>query len=388
MRPLRICFVITEDWYFWSHRRSLAQFLLAQGHEVHLVTRLSVHQNDIAAARIHVHEVGMRRSGRNPWKELQVIRRMANTFRTIRPDLVHLVGMKPIVHGSLAARVAGVPGTICAIAGLGWLFTPGGILKTSARQAVSSYFRVALAGRSGVRFIVQNEHHHQVLTARGMARPEQLSTIAGAGVSIAKFPVKPEPGGPIKVLTHARMLWDKGIGDLVAASEILRSRDEPIEFHLVGDPDAANPASIPPSQLDAWHQAGLVQWHGRRDDIPRRLADCHIACLPSYHEGFPLSVVEAMACGRPVVTTDIPGCRDAVTHEQTGLLVPPKAPEQLAEAISRLAQDAGMRRRLGMAARRDVEHSMSSEIVNGQTLDAYFDALDLSHESSKVRRAA
>ena len=387
MRPLRICLVITEDWYFWSHRRSLAQFLVALGHDVHLVTRLSDLEHEVRRIGVTPHATGLQRSGKNPWRELQVTRQMTSIFQQLRPDVVHLVGMKPILYGSMAARIAKVPATVCAIAGLGWLFTSGGVIKTAARQLVSNYFRFALAGNDCVRFLVQNTHHQTVLQQERMARPEQITIIAGAGVNTHRFRVQSQRDCDVRVLMHGRMLWDKGIGDLVAAAKILQSQQVLCQVHLVGDPDPANPATISREQLQTWNRAGIVHWQGRRDDIPELLAAAHIACLPSYHEGFPLSVVEAMSCGRPVVTSDIPGCRDAVTHEVTGLLVEPKNPQQLADALARLVHDSRLRQTLGRRGRREVLQRMSSEIVNQQTLDCYLQLLNIDPKTS-IEKAA
>lgn len=371
MRPLRICLVITEDWYFWSHRRSLARYLVAHGHDVHLVTRLTQHEADIRASQITPHSTGLRRSAKNPLSEAFVTQRMTQLFREVRPDVVHLVGMKPILYGSIAARLAKVPATVCAIAGLGWLFTPGSLLKSVARGAVAQYFRSGLARNPNVRFIVQNSHHQDVLTNCGMATDKQITIISGAGVDTHRFRVQPEPKSTPRVLTHARMLWDKGIGDLVDAARIVKRRNIDCRFQLVGDPDPANPASISAEQLHAWNAEGIVEWQQRRNDIPELLGQAHIACLPSHHEGFPLSLVEALSCGRPVVTNDIPGCRDVVKHEETGLLVEKNDPQQLAAALIRLIQDPPLRRQLGHRGRRDVMSRMASDIVNQQTLTCY-----------------
>ena len=387
MRPLRICLVITEDWYFWSHRRSLAQFLVALGHEVHLVTQLSDLEHEIRRVGVTPHEAGLQRSGKNPWRELQVTRQLTSIFQQLSPEIVHLVGMKPILYGTMAARFARVPATICAIAGLGWLFTNGGIIKTAARQLVSNYFRFALASNARLQFLVQNTHHQAMLNQGRMARPDQITIVSGAGVNTHRFRVQPERDGEVRVLTHGRMLWDKGIGDLVEAAKILQSQEVPCQVHLVGDPDPANPATISWEQLRAWDDRGIVHWQRRRDDIPELLADAHIACLPSYHEGFPLSIVEAMSCGRPVVTTDIPGCRDAITHESTGLLVEPRNPQQLAAALARLVRDRPLRQMLGRRGRRDVVQRMSSEIVNQQTLDCYLKLLNMEPRAS-IEKAA
>ncbi len=390
MPALRICLVITEDWYFWSHRRSLAQYLTALGHDVHLVTRLSKLKSQIEAAGFTPHSVGLQRTAKNPLSETAVTRRMAALFRELKPDVVHLVGMKPILYGSIASRIAKVPATICAIAGLGWLFTPGGVLKTSARQLVSTYFRYALANNPRVQYLVQNSHHRDVLLQNKMAGDDQVTTISGAGVNPHRFRVQPEPDSIPTVMTHARMLWDKGIGDLVDAARIIKQQNVDCRIRLVGDPDPANPASISLEQLNAWNTEQIVSWQGRSSEIPQLLADSHIACLPSYHEGFPLSLVEAMSCGRAVVTNDIPGCRDAVTHEQSGLLVPKGDASALANALVRLIQDPALRRRFGAQGRRDVMRRMCSEIVNQQTLECYIQLLgqQRSNETILPRRAA
>ena len=391
MRSLRVCLVITEDWYFWSHRRSLARYLTAHGHDVHLVTRLSKLKADIEAAGVTPHSVGLQRTAKNPFSEAVVTRRMAGLFHELKPDVVHLVGMKPILYGSIASRMAKVPATVCAIAGLGWLFTPGGILKTSARQLVSRYFRHALSNNPRVQYLVQNSHHRDVLLQNKMAGSDQVTIVSGAGVDPNRFRVQPEPDSLPTVMTHARMLWDKGIGDLVDAARIIKQQNVDCRIRLVGDPDPANPASIPMEQLNAWNAEEIVTWQGRSSEIPQLLADSHIACLPSYHEGFPLSLVEAMSCGRPVVTNDIPGCRDAVTHERSGLLVPKGDAPELAKAIVRLVQDPALRRRYGAHGRRDVMKRMCSEIVNQQTLDCYAQLLDQTQsetQTTPARRAA
>lgn len=376
MQKLRICFVITEDWYFWSHRLSLARYLVAHGHDVHLVTRLTNLEEKIKSEGITPHTVGMQRDSKNPFAEAVVTARMSGLLRQLQPDVVHLVGMKPILYGSLAAKVAGVP-AVCAIAGLGWLFTPGGTIKAVARKTVSAYFRYVLAKQEKVKFIVQNSHHRDFLLERRMASHEQIVTISGAGVDIHRFKFRPEKRGAPRILTHARMLWDKGIGDLVEAARIIKGQGIACDFQLVGDPDPANPASIPSEQLKAWTEEGIVHWQGRRDDIPELLQQSHIACLPSYHEGFPLSLVEAMSCGRPVVSNDIPGCRDAVTHGLTGLLVPKGDVRALALALTRLIQDSETRVRYGTRARKEVMRRMSNEIVNQRSWNCYENILGL-----------
>ena len=371
MHAPRVCFVITEDWYYWSHRRILAQNLVQRGCRVDLVTNLGKLEPNIRATGVIPHSTGMRRRGKNPINEAQVVRRTAALFRELKPDVVHLVGMKPILYGSLAARLAKVPTTVCAIAGLGWLFTPGGILKTLARNVVERYFRFTLAGRDNVRFIVQNSHHRETLVDRRMATATQIDLIPGAGVDTRKFGYTSQSKETPIVFTHGRMLWDKGIGELVEAARMIKKHGIACKFMLVGDPDPANPASIPQEKLDAWNKEGIVHWQRRRGDIPDLLSRAHVACLPSYHEGFPLSLVEASACGRPVVTTDVPGCRDVVEDGKTGLLVPKQNAGDLAIAIAKLVLNAPLRQEMGRRGRQRVSQQMSCDIVNSQTYECY-----------------
>ena len=371
MEMPRVLFLITEDWYFWSHRRLLAQHLLQEGYRVDVVTSTGRYYDRIKAAGIHHHSVGLNRQSKNPLREALTIYQLVRLFSRLRPDIVHAVGMKPMLYGSLAARIAHVPAIVCAVAGLGWLFSKGGAIKTMARAAVSAYFRGFLHNRDDCRFLVQNAHHRDLLIRSKIAADSQITQVAGAGVDIERFCYTPEPDGPPTIVTHARMLRDKGIEDLVQAARVLKQEHVDCRFLLVGDPDAANPTSIPKEQLRAWTHEGIIQWQSRRNDIPQLLASSHIACLPSYHEGFPLALVEAAACGRPIVTTNIPGCRDVVADGQSGILVPPRDVPALVTALRRLINDAGLRRSMGRLGRLRVECNMSSTTVNNETVACY-----------------
>lgn len=371
MRAPRICFVISEDWYFWSHRRNLAKSLMDKGWRVDVVTSCGDFRSKIEAAGILHHSVGLQRNGKNLTHEAQVVRRLATTFREIKPDIVHIVGMKPMILGSMAARIANVPGVVCSIAGLGWLFTSGGPLKGLLRFGVKQYVRQTLCGRRNVLFVVQNADHRQLLIKSKLAEAEQISLVPGCGVDPARFAFSAEPFGPPIVVTHARMLWDKGIGDVVEAAAQIKRQGHSCEFLLVGDPDPANPSSIPEEQLRRWSGEGLVRWQPKRDDIPELLSQAHIACLPSYHEGFPLSLVEAASCGRPIVTSDIPGCRDIVRHNETGLLVPRGNPTALANALTALIENPQTRRAMGRQGRQEVRRRLSCHIVNEKMHECY-----------------
>jgi glycosyltransferase involved in cell wall biosynthesis len=211
-----------------------------------------------------------------------------------------------------------------------------------------------------------------VLGEAGMVRPEAALRIRGAGVDIETFAPAPEPAGPVRVILIARMIREKGVADFVAAARMLKGK---AEFVLAGAPDPGNPNTVTEAELRGWEAEGLVTWLGPRRDVADLLRGAHIACQPStYREGLPKSALEAMASGKPLVATDIPGCREAVVHGETGFLVPPRDPAALASALDRLIGDAGLRARFGAAARLRAEQNFSDAIICAQTLLVY-DAL-------------
>ncbi len=206
-------------------------------------------------------------------------------------------------------------------------------------------------------------------------RAEQTRVILGSGVDPERFVPQPEPPPPVTILLAARMLWDKGVGELVEAARLLRDRRLSVRVLLAGAPDPANPAAIPESQLRTWQAEGVVEWLGQRGDMPALIAACHIVCLPSYREGLPLSLIEAAACGRPIVTTDMPGCREVVQRGTNGLLVPPRDPIALAEALRRLIENAELRATLGAAGRERVLERFTVQRVIEQTFAVYEELL-------------
>ncbi|MEZ6119664.1 MAG: glycosyltransferase family 4 protein [Pirellulaceae bacterium] len=363
--------MIAEDWYFWSHRSNLAKSLRDSGFDVSIATRSGQYKDQFAEEGFHFEPIQMNRAGKNPLKELQTIWQLCQVMRRYQPDIVHLVGLKPILYGGLAARINRVPGTVCAVAGMGWLFLPGGPLKKLVRSGVQWFYRTMFRGRRDVQILVQNDDDKEFLCSQRMASDDQLTVINGSGVDTAKFPFSIEPDGTPVVTTHCRMLWDKGIGELVEAARIIKRNGHPCRFLLVGAPDPANPAAISEKQLQAWHNEGVIEWLGQRTDIAEILKDSHIACLPSYREGLPLSLIEAASVGRPIVATDVPGCREMVAEGQNGHLVPARNSEALAAAIEKLLSDRWQRIRMGRHSRQIVEQRMTKEIVNSKTLALY-----------------
>jgi glycosyltransferase involved in cell wall biosynthesis len=367
-----LLFLVTEDWFFASHFLARGLAARAAGWRVVLLAHESDATPAIRAAGIEVIPVPFIRRRLNPLAELAFARLLAGLYREIAPDIVHHVALKPIVIGGLAARLAGQRRIVNAPTGLGFVFSSRRALARALRPFVTLLLRFTLTPPGAVA-IFENPDDLAALTALRMVRPGAAHLIRGAGVDIAAFSATPAPPGPVRIILIARMIREKGIADFVAAARILKGQ---ADFILVGAPDPGNPNSITTTELDAWVAEGLVTWLGPRRDIAAQLAAAHIAVQPSvYREGLPKSALEAMASGRPLVATDIPGCREAVVHNETGLLVPPADPPALAAALKRLIDDPGLRARYGAAARRRAETLFADSVICAQTLAVYNDLI-------------
>jgi len=364
-----LVFVVSEDWYFVSHRLRLAQAAMARGYRVTLVARFAEHRTVIEAYGVATVPLDIGRSRTNPLAAVTALKALRRVFRQLEPDIAYLVALKPVLLGTLAARLAGVGCRVNALGGLGFLFGDASVRPSQSwlRPTVRLALRLLLGADQT---ILQNQEDLQQLRALGIDG-SRLHLVPGAGVDLQHFEATPEPqADPIVITLVSRMLWEKGIGELVAAARLLRERGLAVAVRLVGRPDPDNPGSIDEEQLHAWSAEGVVAWRGFAADVPRVWAESHIAVLPSYYrEGLPKALLEAAASGRPIVTTDLPGCRDAIVDGETGLLVPPRDPEALALALERLVRDPELRRAMGRRAREDAEARFSDVVLNAAILD-------------------
>ena len=365
----KLLFLVTEDWYFCSHRLALARAARAAGFRVVVATRVKAHAQLIEDAGLELHAIDMRRSSKHPLRELAAVRELCALYRRVQPDIVHHVGMKPVVYGSVAARVARVPWVVNALAGLGYVFTSEQSMARRLRPFLKTALK-SLLGRCNGLVIVQNPEDRQAVESLRVA-PERIVLVPGSGVDTTMFCPTAEPSGAPVFCMVSRMLWDKGVGEVVAAAVRAKRVRPDIRVHLVGDPDPENPAAISLEQLRRWDGEGAVQWLGQQDDMPGVWAQSHVALLPSYREGLPKSLVEAAACGRPIITTDVPGCRDIVEHGVNGLLVAPRNGDALCEAMLTLADDGALRTRMGQAGRRRVVDRFSEAHVIAATMALY-----------------
>lgn len=366
----KLLFFVTEDYYFVSHRLTLALAAKAAGYDVCVVTRVRDSGDIIRGAGLRLIPFENARSGLNPFVEFGTLCRLILLYRRERPDLVHHVAMKPVLYGTVAARLAGRSTIINAVAGMGWLFTSGAGLARWLMPAVHWALRRVLS--TGVA-VVQNPNDAHLLTQLGV--PEsQIRRVPGSGVDLQQFRPQATPEGTPVVILPARLLWDKGVGEFVAAARLLRQKGVAARFLLAGEPDPVNPASIPSDDISQWVREGVVEHLGWVPDMTRLLATCHLVCLPSYREGLPKSLIEAAAAGRPIVTTDVPGCREVVTDGDNGFLVPPRNADALAEALARLIANPGLRQEMGARGRIRAEQEFGLDAVIQQTLALYREA--------------
>jgi glycosyltransferase involved in cell wall biosynthesis len=380
----KLLFLVTEDWYFCSHRLEIAKAAKRAGFDVAVATRVQNHGHQIEAEGFKLIPIRMRRRFGSPWQELKTLFELVRIYRAEKPDIVHHVALKPMLFGSLAALIAGLPGVVNAVAGMGYVFTSRSTQARILRPFIQTFLRLLLSNER-TSLILQNEDDLELLQGLGIVDGQHISLIRGSGVDIDHFHPLAEPEGDVTVAIVARMLWDKGVHNLVEAVQSLRAKGIPLRLLLAGDPDPDNPASIPETQLKAWDDEPGIDWLGYVEDVRDVLKQAHIACLPSRREGLPKSLLEAAACARPIVATDVPGCREVVRDGVNGFLVPSRDVQALADALEKLALDAGLRQRFGQAARKIAVEEFRSQLVIDRHL-ALYEAVAFARNAARAKQ--
>lgn len=366
----KLLFVVSGAKFFLSHRLTLAMAAVDAGFEVHVATPDSPLVDVIRAQGLTHHSIRLGRSGKNPLKELSTFFELWRLYRSVRPDVVHHITLKPILYGGIAARCCNIPAVVNSFTGLGFLFIHHTWWIRALRWCLALGLRISFK-HPNLRTIFQNRDDQQQFIQLNLLRPKQVTLIRGSGVSMSEFMAKPENENDLRVVLISRMLWDKGIGEFVLAAKALKKTHPEVRFILVGGVDLDNPAAINESQLLAWQNEGSIEWWGEHQAIAPIMQESNIICLPSYREGLPKVLVEAAASARAIVTTDVPGCRDVVKHGENGLVVPLKNPEALAIAIQTLIEDPSLRQTMGKKGRLLVENDYALECVLQQTLTVY-----------------
>jgi glycosyltransferase involved in cell wall biosynthesis len=367
----KLLFLVTEDWYFWSHRLPVARAARDAGFAVVVATRVRAHGERIRAEGFALRPLPWRRRGDGVMGAVRALAAVTRLYRAERPDIVHHVALKPVLFGALAHRLAFrggmAPARVEAVMGLG-----SGLAATQfAGRLRRRVLGLALRAGTG-RVVAQNPEDAAALAGLGV-EPERIALIRGSGVDTAWFTPLPEPrAGTITIALVGRMLREKGVLDAVAAARRLRACGLPVELLLAGPTDPENAGSLSEAELRALAAEPGVEWLGPVEDVRTVWRRAAIAVLPStYGEGLPKALLEAAACARPIVASDVPGCREIVRPGETGLLVPPRDIAALAAAIATLAADPGLRRRMGAAGRGLVEREFAEAIVARQTLALY-----------------
>jgi glycosyltransferase involved in cell wall biosynthesis len=369
----RLLYVVTEDWAFLSHRLPMARAARQAGFEVHVATRVSGGAAAIEAERFILHPIPVRRGSLSPIAAFSTIAALRRVHHEVKPALTHHVSLQMCVIGMLATLGRRAP-SVNALIGLGYLFTSDSGKARAVRTLVGALLRFLSNWKNSVA-LVQNPDDMAALLSLGLART-QIALIPGSGVDVNHFTPLAEPSGAPTFGFVGRLLDDKGIRTLVAAHRLLRTRMPDVRLLIAGTPDPANPASVTEAEAKSWNDEDGIVWLGHVGDIAAFWAKADVAVLPSRREGLPLSLMEAAACGRAMIASNVPGCREVALHEQTGLLFPVDDPAALADAMARLAADQELRARCATAARKLVVDKLAAAIIGRQTVALYTRALE------------
>jgi len=368
----KLLIVVNESWFFVSHRLSLALYAQQNGYDVHIAAngdRKSVLK--IESSGLKFHSVPFTRSSTKIVNEISTLWSLIKLYNYVRPDIVHHVTIKPIVYGGIASRVVSVPLVVNAISGLGFVFISTGVVSTIRKSIVSFFYKIMFK-RKNVRVIFQNPDERNLLLKNNIVSSKYSYLIKGAGVDLNIFSPKDNVLKVPVVVLAARMIWDKGVGEYIGAIKILKKRGVVAKFLLAGAVDYGYPRFIEKKQLQEWSDKGIVTWLGYCNNMHEVYQQSSIVCLPSfYSEGIPKSLIEAAACGRPIVTTDMPGCREIVKDNFNGLLVRPKDDLSLANALEILINSSDLRVRYGSNSRKIAEDGFGSDKINRMTVNVY-----------------
>lgn len=365
----KLLFFVAVDWFFCSHFLERALAAREAGFEVLVLTHVDRHGPRIEAAGLRLIALDIDRRSLNPLDAAKTLLALMRIYRREQPALVHHVALKPILLGSLAARLSGVRHMVNAVVGGGYVLI-GQSWKAKALRPVLNMLLKLLLNPRGSKVVFENGDDLERFVTTGLVRAADAVLIRGAGVDPSQY-CPGSPSLPPMVVMSARLLLDKGLGEFVQAARLLRQQGVQARFVVAGERDPGNRSSVGLQTLAAWKQEGIVEFWGFQEDMHAVLAQASIACLPSYREGLPKALLEAMACGLPCVTTDVEGCREAVRDGDNGLLVPAADAAALAAALQRLLEDPALRAAMGRRGRERIETEFASALVMEQTLALY-----------------
>ncbi|HIF9178737.1 TPA: glycosyltransferase family 4 protein [Photobacterium damselae] len=366
----KILFIVNVDWFFISHRLPIALELMKNGYEVHLACGVTDRKKELESLGIKVHPLSISRSGIDFFKELKVIFEINAVVNKVKPDIVHLVTIKASIYGGLVTRYKNIKRRVVSISGLGFVFIDNSLKAKIIRFIVTKLYRLALQTKN-TKVIFQNENDKNIFIKNKIVDDKQSILIKGSGVDLSTYRYLPEPQGEKVIMFLARLLKDKGLFEFCDAALKLKKSGFIGRFVLVGDIDLENPNSITQVELNKYIDSNIVEHWGFLNNIPEVIAKSHIMVLPSYREGLPKSLIEAAACGRAVITTDVPGCRDAIIPNVTGVLIPSRSSEAIVSAVLSLCNDDNIRIKMGIEGRNLAESSFNIKDVIDVHMSVY-----------------
>lgn len=366
----KLLYLVTEDWYFCSHRLSLARKAKNKGYDIVVVTRVTHHKEQIEKEGFRLIPIPFIRRSKDILHELSTLIKIVRIYKEERPDIVHNIGIKPVLYGTWATKFIKIPIVINLLAGLTEKFHPNEWKSSLIRKMVNLAYRVGYLGVNAFT-VFQNPADMNNFLKQGVVEKEKVQLIRGSGVDTEIFSPSQEPEGIPVIVLASRLIWEKGVGEFVEASTLLKAGGTHCRMVLVGDCDPDSTGSVPQEQLKKWHSEGIIEWWGHKDNMAEVFSKTHIACLPSYHEGTPRVLLEAASCGKPIVTTDVPGCRQIIKDNEGGFIVPIKNPQALAESIRTLVDNPELRMKMGKRGREIIISEFSDDIIIGQTMALY-----------------
>lgn len=364
----KILIVVNIPKFFVSHWLRNALIAKEAGYEVHIASSVGEEVEQITSSGLIHHKLPLDRSGRNPFKEIQTFLSLLQIVKDVKPDLLHLITIKPVIYGCLVAYLTQTKAILCAITGLGYVFINGS-KKSLLKNLVKSLYKIALRHKN-LTAVFENDTDRDTFVEENIVSLDKTVIVHGAGVDLSEFVFLPEPEGQVKVVFAARLLKDKGAFEFIEAAQQI-SATHNVQFLIVGDIDPDNPASLTTSDIESISDNNHISFLGFRTDIASIFADSHIVVLPSYREGLPKVLIEAAACGRAIVTTNVPGCKHVIKENETGLLVTAKDSKSLADAIIKLIENTELRQNFGAAGRQLAENKYCESIIATTYIGCY-----------------
>ncbi|WP_135081530.1 glycosyltransferase family 4 protein [Terasakiella sp. SH-1] len=367
MPQKKVLILVSKDWYFLSHRLPLALGLVKDGYKVHVACHINQAKTELENHGFILHDLNLGREQISLQSTQSAIQNITKLYRDVKPDIVVHVALFTVLLGTIAALRAPVGTVINMITGMGYSFIAKNLKARLIRFMISIFMRL-FSQTKRIHMIVQNGNDIELMQSFGFKTEKNLFLIRGSGVDAKYFSPSPELPQNGLITFVGRTLWSKGVSEIVEAARILKNKGKSYRIVLVGAPDPGNPQSATQHDIDIWQSDGLVECWGRRSDIANIYQQSSIALLPSWREGLPKSLLEAAACGLPMIATDVPGCREIVHHEKNGLLVPLKNPTALADAIENLMEHYDIRKQYGAYARKQIDTELNDKAIIEQTV--------------------